>query len=142
MLTHLDGKKIRIRNTPGQVIKPDEIKVVEGHGMPFHKRTFQSGNLFILFKIKFPTTLDAPSMTLLSQALGTGVAPLQKQNSKGSGKKGGAKEETKMTTDGEEADETVEMKTFEEHHKNVHHGGGARGGDSDEEEEDGHGHHG
>jgi len=37
VLTHLDGKKIRIKNTPGEVIKPDDIKTVENHGMPYHK---------------------------------------------------------------------------------------------------------
>ena len=37
VLTHLDGRKIRIKNAPGEVIKPDDIKTVEGHGMPYHK---------------------------------------------------------------------------------------------------------
>jgi DnaJ family protein A protein 2 len=37
VLTHLDGRKIRIKNKPGEVIKPDDIKTVEGHGMPYHK---------------------------------------------------------------------------------------------------------
>lgn len=40
IFTHLDGKKIRVQNNPGEVIKHDEIKVVENMGMPFHKRTF------------------------------------------------------------------------------------------------------
>lgn len=40
VFTHLDGKKIRVKNNPGEVVKHDEIKVVEGMGMPFHKRTF------------------------------------------------------------------------------------------------------
>ena len=37
VLKHLDGKKIRIKNNPGEVIKPDDIKTVEGFGMPYHK---------------------------------------------------------------------------------------------------------
>ena len=57
VLTHLDGKKIRIKNKPGEVIKPDEIKTVEGHGMPYHKQTFKSGNLFVVFKVVFPDSL-------------------------------------------------------------------------------------
>jgi len=28
VITHLDGTKLRIKNTPGEVIKPDEIKTV------------------------------------------------------------------------------------------------------------------
>ena len=30
VLKHLDGRKIRIKNKPGEVIKPDDIKTVEG----------------------------------------------------------------------------------------------------------------
>ena len=30
IITSLDGRKIRIKNKPGEVIKPDEIKTVEG----------------------------------------------------------------------------------------------------------------
>jgi len=58
VLTHLDGKKIRIKNNPGEVIKPDDIKTVIGYGMPLHKTVYKNGNLFIAFKIKFPTKLD------------------------------------------------------------------------------------
>ena len=55
VLTHLDARKIRIRNTPGEVIKPDSLFTVENLGMPFHKRSYQHGNLIIQFKIKFPS---------------------------------------------------------------------------------------
>lgn len=54
VLTHLDGKKIRIRNTPGEIIKPDAMKTVEHMGMPYNKRTYVNGNLFVHFKVKFP----------------------------------------------------------------------------------------
>ena len=36
VITHLDGRKIRIKNKPGEVIKPDDIKTIDNHGMPFH----------------------------------------------------------------------------------------------------------
>jgi len=58
VLTQLDGKKIRVKNKLGEVIKPDDIKTVENHGMPFHKQTYKYGNLFIVFKVKFPTSLN------------------------------------------------------------------------------------
>jgi DnaJ family protein A protein 2 len=54
---HLDGKKIRIKNKPGEVIKPDDIKTVEGQGLPFHKTSYKNGNLFVVFKVTFPNTL-------------------------------------------------------------------------------------
>jgi DnaJ family protein A protein 2 len=59
VLKHLDGRKIRIKNVPGEVIKPDDIKTVEGYGMPYHKQTYKFGNLFIIFKIKFPETINS-----------------------------------------------------------------------------------
>ena len=58
VLTHLDGRKVRITNKPGEVIKPDSLFTVEKLGMPFHKRTYENGNLVIQFKIKFPNTID------------------------------------------------------------------------------------
>ena len=57
VITHLDDRKIRIKNKPGEVIKPDDIKTIENHGMPFHKQPYKFGNLFIIFKLKFPDTL-------------------------------------------------------------------------------------
>lgn len=39
--------------------------------MPFHKKTYQNGNLIIQFKIKFPAHLEQKSLALLSDALGT-----------------------------------------------------------------------
>jgi DnaJ family protein A protein 2 len=86
VLTHLDGRKIRIRNTPGEVIKPESLFTVEKLGMPFHKRTYEHGNLIIQFKIKFPTQIDAKSSALLSEALSTkasGKSTAGKQDGKG-----------------------------------------------------------
>jgi DnaJ family protein A protein 2 len=40
VVTHLDGTKIRIKNEPGEVIKPDDLKTVHGKGLPFHKKTY------------------------------------------------------------------------------------------------------
>ena len=41
--------------------------------MPFHKKTYQNGNLIIQFKVKFPTKLDTKSVKLLTDALGGAV---------------------------------------------------------------------
>ena len=70
VIKHLDDRKVRIKNTPGEIIKPDDVKIVENLGMPFHKKVYNYGNLFIHFKIKFPSTIDAGSMALISEALG------------------------------------------------------------------------
>lgn len=58
VMTHLDGTKIRIKNKPGEVIKPDDIRTVEEKGMPFHKSSYKFGNLFIIFKVTFPDKIQ------------------------------------------------------------------------------------
>ena len=40
VFTHLDGRKVRIQNKPGEIIKPDDIKTVESMGMPYHKKIY------------------------------------------------------------------------------------------------------
>jgi DnaJ family protein A protein 2 len=113
--THLDGKKIRIRNKAGEVIKPDDIKTVEGHGMPYHKQTFKSGNLFIMFKIKFPESLNTTQIHKVGGALA-----FQKK-----------KADVEM-----DIAETCSLQEFKEQHRNTHHEGGTQGNNSDGEEED------
>jgi DnaJ family protein A protein 2 len=121
VLTHLDGRKIRIKNDPGQVIKPEDIKTVEGFGMPFHKTSYKFGNLFVLFKIKFPNNLNEAQVSGIAKALAS----------------------TKKSQDADmETSETINLQDFTEGHKNTHHEGGTSGqGDDDEDDDDeGHGH--
>jgi DnaJ homolog subfamily A member 2 len=54
----LDGSKFRVQNKPGQVIKPDSLMTIEEKGLPFHKNPYRFGNLFILFSVKFPDSLN------------------------------------------------------------------------------------
>ena len=111
---HLDGRLIKVTNEPGEVIKSDEIKTIEGQGMPYHKMPFKFGNMFIVFKVKFPETLQAKQMELISQAL-------EKPKS----------EDEDMTTQ-----ETVKLIKFKEYHRNTHHEGGNEGNDSEGDDED------
>lgn len=62
VLTHLDGRKLRIKNKQGEVIKPEDIKTIEGMGMPYHKSPYKFGNLFVVFKVVFPEKLDTSSV--------------------------------------------------------------------------------
>ena len=57
VVDHLDGTKFRVKSTPGQVIKPDTLMTIEDKGLPFHKNPYQFGNLFVLFKVKFPESI-------------------------------------------------------------------------------------
>ena len=119
VLTHLDGRKVRIRNAPGEVVKPDEIKTVEGQGMPMHKKTFKNGNLFIQFKVEFPKKLDKGQIAQLSQALNFQIN----------------KNDADMS-----AEETCKLEEFQEQHKNTHHEGGQRGQYDDEDDDEDHNH--
>lgn len=69
VLTHLDGREIRIKSKKGETIKPDSVMTCEGLGMPFYKTPYEFGNLFITFKIKFPDTINNNQMEVVSNVL-------------------------------------------------------------------------
>lgn len=60
--THLDGRKMVVKTRPGEVIKPEMntkeavpfVKTVANEGMPSRGNPFVKGNLYILFRVKFP----------------------------------------------------------------------------------------
>lgn len=72
VINHLDQRAIIVKTDPGQVLKPKALKMLAGEGMPIWKNPYSKGRLFILFNIEFPSTLDAKSIQLLSQALPSG----------------------------------------------------------------------
>lgn len=53
-LHHLDGRDILIKQPPGLIVKPGDVKAVMGEGMPFYKNPFDRGNLYITFDVTFP----------------------------------------------------------------------------------------
>ena len=96
VVKHLDGRDIRIKNKPGQVIKPNSMMTCEGLGMPFHKTPYEFGNLFVLFKVKFPEKVSAEQIGKFNEVL-----------SSVSGK-------TSDPKDLEGIDEVCELKKFDE----------------------------
>lgn len=115
---HLDGTPIRVKNEPGEVIKPDDLKTLPEKGLPFYKQPFKFGNLFITFKVVFPDSMPVAHLPALKKAL---PAP-QKGND-----------------DDDMAAETVLLQPFDEAQRNTKAAGGTRD-ESDEEEEEGGGH--
>lgn len=113
MLTHLDGTKIRIRNEPGEVIKPDDLKTVPDKGLPFHNKSFKFGNLFVKFSVVFPDSVSSVSIAPLKAAL-----PGPTGN-----------------PDVEMDAETVQLMPFSETQRNTKAAGGTQAGESDEEED-------
>lgn len=61
IITHLDKRKVCIQSKPGEIIKAKSsdnvnpfVKMVPDEGMPSRGNPFVKGNLYVLFKIKFP----------------------------------------------------------------------------------------
>lgn len=52
-IRHLDERDLLVTILPGEVIKPGEVKCIEGEGMP-SLRHHVKGNLYVRFEIKFP----------------------------------------------------------------------------------------
>ncbi|KAL7487823.1 hypothetical protein ACHAW6_013438 [Cyclotella cf. meneghiniana] len=61
IIKHLDGREIVIKSKPGEVIKPEAssshpfVKIVPNEGMPSHGNPFVKGNLYVLFRVEFPS---------------------------------------------------------------------------------------
>ena len=62
ILIHLDGSKIRVKNEPGEVIKPDDLKTIPEKGLPFYKQPYKFGNLFVKFTVEFPNSVNVSSI--------------------------------------------------------------------------------
>lgn len=53
-IKHLDDRILEGTIKPGEVIKPDEVRIIEGEGMPEFKRPFNKGDLYVQFELIFP----------------------------------------------------------------------------------------
>ena len=113
--THLDGKKVHVKSEPGDVIKPNSLMTLKDMGLPFHKKSFEQGHMYILFRVEFPTTLSKDQVSELAKTL---KLPKVKE---------------------EKADTEVVLQEYHENQRNTHVQGGTEG-DESEEEHDGHPH--
>jgi DnaJ family protein A protein 2 len=55
VFTHLDGRSIRVRSRAGQVIRPNDVCVLRGEGLPGYGESARTGDLYIKWTIEFPT---------------------------------------------------------------------------------------
>lgn len=65
VVKHLDGRDLLVRHLPGEVIKPGDLKGIQGEGMPQYKNPFEKGNLYIKFDVVFPENNFASEEQLL-----------------------------------------------------------------------------
>ena len=66
---HLDGRQILVKSQEGVVIKPQDVKTIHNEGMPTYKRPYDLGNLYVIFTIKFPDTIEPSKFKALEGAL-------------------------------------------------------------------------
>jgi len=43
------------------------LKTVKDLGMPFYEKNFENGNLYLVFNVIFPTSLDATQREIVSK---------------------------------------------------------------------------
>jgi len=69
-IEHLDGRDLVVRSKPGEVIQPETddrkpyAKIIPNEGMPSHGNPFVKGNLYVLFKVEFPSDGDLDAKTI------------------------------------------------------------------------------
>eukprot|EP00928_Gymnodinium_smaydae_P090428 TRINITY_DN74224_c0_g1_i1.p1 TRINITY_DN74224_c0_g1~~TRINITY_DN74224_c0_g1_i1.p1 ORF type:complete len:475 (-),score=92.05 TRINITY_DN74224_c0_g1_i1:121-1545(-) len=85
VVPHLDGRTLVVHSNPGEVVMPRPgsaatIKAVEGGGMPIHRDPFKFGNLFLVFTIRFPTSLELPLASELRRLLGAEPLPAEEHD--------------------------------------------------------------
>lgn len=64
----LTGEKITL-NLMGNIVKPNLVHRIQGHGLPFPKEPSRKGDLLVSFDIKFPDTLTPSAKDILYDTL-------------------------------------------------------------------------
>ena len=95
----------------------------EGLGMPFHKTPYKFGNLFILFKIKFPDNVNQGQIEQIGKVLS------------------GQKKSQAQLEAVQSVEDVQKLEPFNEGQKNTHAAGGTDDDhrEDDDDEEGGHG---
>ncbi|KAJ8035621.1 DnaJ-like subfamily A member 1 [Holothuria leucospilota] len=65
----LDDRELLLSTIPGEIIKHDEIRVVQNEGMPILNESMHKGRLIVHFEVKFPESLAPDKVALLESIL-------------------------------------------------------------------------
>jgi len=76
-IKHLDARDLVIKSKPGEIIKPEMntkdalpfVKKLPGEGMPSKGNPFVKGDLYVMFRVKFPDTLPENVVSELRKLL-------------------------------------------------------------------------
>lgn len=55
LITHMDGRGVRVSSPPGKIIRPNETIILRGEGMPIYERAEEKGDLFVVLAIEMPS---------------------------------------------------------------------------------------
>lgn len=67
-IEHLDERMVHVTIVPGEIIKPNALKVISHQGMPSF-RHHELGDLYVRINVKFPESIDPAVIPALEQAL-------------------------------------------------------------------------
>ena len=62
-IKHLDDRILEANLLPGQVIRPDDVRILRNQGMPTHRQPFNRGDMIVHFDIVFPEVPAKWSLT-------------------------------------------------------------------------------
>lgn len=75
VIPHLDGRKLLVKTTEGDIVKPADAREIPNEGMPVPSRPYEHGNLYVKFKIVFPEKLTKNQIGALRGCLTSEPAP-------------------------------------------------------------------
>jgi len=78
---HLDDRPVVIQIKSGDIIKPDDVREIHGLGMPVYTKSYDFGNLYIKFNVKFPVTLNNDQISKLKTVWNPSPTPMDDGNS-------------------------------------------------------------
>ncbi|GJJ08268.1 hypothetical protein Clacol_002478 [Clathrus columnatus] len=70
LITHMDGRGVRVSSPPGKIIRPSETIILRGEGMPIYKQSDEKGDLFVVLELEMPSeqwlkTIDVAALANL-----------------------------------------------------------------------------
>lgn len=113
VIEHLDKRKIRVYNKPGEIITPGVFKTVKDLGLPFFEQPYRYGNLYLEFEFVFPTNIDNAQKEALFKVFPNQVP--------------------KPITD--KLEENYYLTNYKKEEENPHHAGGRKENRNDDDEE-------
>lgn len=68
-IEHLGGKKVTLTFERGRVVKPNDVLVIEGLGMPSIKPPKTFGKLYLIVSVKFPESVEESKLSSLLKVI-------------------------------------------------------------------------